>query len=43
MSASGYTTTVGWNIARQDVAGNYTVTNWWFDANWAGSSTVLST
>ena len=43
MSASGYTTTVGWNIARQDVAGNYTVINWWFDANWAGSSTVLST
>ena len=43
MSASGYTTTVGWDIARQDVAGNYTVINWWFDANWAGSSTVLST
>nr|DAV05149.1 MAG TPA: protein of unknown function DUF859 [Caudoviricetes sp.] len=43
MSASGYTTTVGWNIARQDVAGNYTVINWWFDANWAGTSSVLST
>nr|DAP11557.1 MAG TPA: protein of unknown function DUF859 [Caudoviricetes sp.] len=43
MSASGYTTTFGWNIARQDIAGNYTVINWWFDANWAHTSTVLST
>ena len=43
MSASGYTTTVGWNIARQDIAGNYTVINWWFDANWADTSSVLST
>ena len=43
MSASGYTTTFGWNIAKQDIAGNYTVINWWFDANWAHTSTVLST
>ena len=37
INGGGYNTTFGWNLNRQDIGNNYSVINWWWDANWSGS------
>ena len=37
INGGGYNTTFGWSLNRQDIGGNYSVIDWWWDANWSGS------
>lgn len=37
INGGGYNTTFGWNLNRQDIGNNYSVIDWWWDANWSSS------
>lgn len=37
INGGGYNTTFGWSLNRQDIGGNYSVIDWWWDANWSGN------
>ena len=43
INGGGQSTTFGWNLNRQDVAGNYSVIDWWWNANWAATTWYTST
>ena len=43
INGGGQSTTFGWNLNRQDVAGNYSVIDWWWNANWAATTWYIST
>lgn len=35
INGGGYNTTFGWSLNRQDIGNNYSVIDWWWDANWS--------
>lgn len=43
LNGGGWNSTFSWSLVRQDIAGNYSVINWFWYANWAQNITVLST
>lgn len=40
INGGGFNTTFGWSLNRQDIGGNYSVIDWWWDANWANSTWI---
>ena len=40
INGGGWNTTFGWSLNHQNIGGNYSVIDWWWDANWVGSTWV---
>ena len=42
MNGGGWNSTFGWSLSSQNTARNNSTIGWWWDANWAGTTWVIS-
>lgn len=42
MSGGGYNSTFSWSLNSQSIANNSSEIGWWWDANWAGTTLIIS-